>query len=289
MSEARHLPLLPAAVPASTRGAPFNVSVKAKAPKAKMCSTLAYPSATIVDAWDGRRATFHEKQKDVLKRIIGSFQPTTISLPPEKRRDLAAEVLFEPRSPEDTEMHKAARRYSAGQGIFADGSATKWLNQVTNFNVEVGATKNPIILKITFDPSIYLEVLTARLRGAGARASVTKSTVNLNMELTHMTSRTSWLSSTRPHLTRSVVYGGSGCTWCNGAGEENLIIPTRVRPQKGAVTAPAAAFAPGSRGGRVPEGVVHPCTDTGIPSCVGAGERPFIRGAKCIRYGLPIR
>ena len=57
-------------------------------------------------------------------------------------------------------MHKAARWYSAAEWAkyFRDGSGTKWLNQVTNFNVEVGAIQNPIMAENYFDPSIYLEV-----------------------------------------------------------------------------------------------------------------------------------
>jgi NitT/TauT family transport system substrate-binding protein len=41
---------------------------------------------------------------------------------------------------------------------FRDGSATKWFNHATNFNVEVGAIQNPIMAESYFDPSIYLEV-----------------------------------------------------------------------------------------------------------------------------------
>jgi NitT/TauT family transport system substrate-binding protein len=58
------------------------------------------------------------------------------------------------------EMHRAASWYSTADWAkhFRDGSATKWLNQVTDFNVEVGAIQNPIMADRYFDPSIYLEV-----------------------------------------------------------------------------------------------------------------------------------
>jgi NitT/TauT family transport system substrate-binding protein len=151
------------AVPAVSLWVPFNVSVKAKAPKAKMLlDASAYPNATIVDGWAARN-DFYEKQRDVLKRIVRAWVPANDYLIAKPQEALAVlhQKHYSNLSAEDiAEMHKAARWYSAAEWAkyFRDGSAAKWLNQVTNFNVEVGAIQNPIMADKYFDPSIYLEV-----------------------------------------------------------------------------------------------------------------------------------
>ena len=59
------------------------------------------------------------------------------------------------------EMHNAARWYSTAEwaGFYRDGSVAKWLNAVTNFNVEVGAMQNPLPAEKYFDPSLFLDVV----------------------------------------------------------------------------------------------------------------------------------
>src|SRR5581483_4495304 len=151
------------AVPAVSLWVPFNVSVKAKAPKAKMLlDASSYPKATIVDGWAARN-DFYEKQKDVLKRIISAWIPANDYLvsKPEEALTILHQKFYANLSKEDmAEMHKAARWYSSADWAkhFRDGSATKWLNQVTDFNVEVGAIQDPIMADKYFDPGIYLEV-----------------------------------------------------------------------------------------------------------------------------------
>src|SRR5262250_2821751 len=63
------------AVPAVALWVPFNVSVKAKAPKAKMLTDAgAFPAATIVDGWAARNA-YYEKNRDVLVKLIRGWIP----------------------------------------------------------------------------------------------------------------------------------------------------------------------------------------------------------------------
>jgi NitT/TauT family transport system substrate-binding protein len=151
------------AVPAVSLWVPFNVTVKTKAPKAKMLlDASAYPSATIVDGWAARN-DLYEKQKDVLKRIIGAWIPANDYLiaKPEEALTILEQKYYANLSREDiAEMHKAAKWYRAAEWAkyFRDGSAGKWLDQVTNFNVEVGAIQNPIMADKYFDPSLFLEV-----------------------------------------------------------------------------------------------------------------------------------
>ena len=55
------------------------------------------------------------------------------------------------------EMFRATRFYSTADWIkhYENGDAAKWLNQVTNFNVEVGAIENPMMADKYFDPSVF--------------------------------------------------------------------------------------------------------------------------------------
>ena len=151
------------AVPAISLWVPFNVSIKAKAPTARMLFDASrYPPATIVDGWAALN-DFHEKNKDVLKRIIRAWIPANDYLvdKPQEALKVLHEKYYKNLSWEDMqEMHKAARWYRSNEWTkyYQDGSAAKWLNQVTTFNLEVGAIQNPMMADKYFDPSAYLEV-----------------------------------------------------------------------------------------------------------------------------------
>ena len=44
---------------------------------------------------------------------------------------------------------------------FADGTVTKWLQQVTDFFVKAGNIASPVPASTYFDPQIYLQVVKA--------------------------------------------------------------------------------------------------------------------------------
>lgn len=151
------------AVPAVALWVPFNVAVKQKAPKAKMLTDAgAFPSATIVDGWAARN-DFHEKNKDTLRKLIRAWVPANEYLisKPEEALTLLHKKYYQHLSMDDMwEMYKAAKWFKTVEWrkYYQDGSAVKWLNQVTNFNVEVGAIQNPVMADKYFDPSLFLEV-----------------------------------------------------------------------------------------------------------------------------------
>jgi NitT/TauT family transport system substrate-binding protein len=155
------------AVPAVVLWVPFNVPIKAKAPTAKMLvDASSFPSATIVDGWAARN-DFHETQKDVLKRLIRAWMPANDFLleKPDEALKILHDKYYQNLSTEDIgEMHRAAKWYRAAEWAkyYRDGSAAKWLNQVTTFNVEVGAIQNPVMADKYFDPSLYLDVAKER-------------------------------------------------------------------------------------------------------------------------------
>lgn len=154
------------AVPAVSIWVPFNVQIKAKAPKAKLLvSADKYPAGTIVDGWAARN-DFYDKQKDVLKRLIRGWVPANdfiVNKPEEALKMLHQKNYSDLAWSDMEEMHRATTWHSAANWakLYRDGSVAKWLNSVTMFNVEVGAFKDPIMADKYFDPSPYLEAVTS--------------------------------------------------------------------------------------------------------------------------------
>jgi NitT/TauT family transport system substrate-binding protein len=150
------------AVPAVATWVPFDVQIKARRHDAKLLfDGSKFPDAAIVDGWAARN-DFHEKNKDVLLRfirawipanefIVGKRKETIEYLHTKKYADLSREDV--------EEMYDAAKFYPTAEWAkyYADGTAAKWLDQVTNFNVAVGAIQNPVMADKYFDPSLFLE------------------------------------------------------------------------------------------------------------------------------------
>ena len=154
------------AVPAVALWVPFNGPIRAKSPTAKMLvDGSAFPSATIVDGWAARN-DFHEKKKDILKRFIRAWVPANdlINNDPKQALQILGTKFYSKLSGSEVEeMYNVTRWYPTREWaqFYRDGSAAKWLNQVTNFNVEVGAIQNPIMAEQYFDPSLFLDVVNA--------------------------------------------------------------------------------------------------------------------------------
>lgn len=154
------------AVPAVATWVPFNVQIKAKAPKARLLvDASAYPAGTIVDGWAARN-DFYEKQKDVLKKIIRAWVPANdflVNKPQEALKILHQKNYSELAWGDIEEMHRATTWHGAAAWarLYRDGSVVKWLNSVTMFNVEVGAFKDPIMADKYMDPKLYLEAVAS--------------------------------------------------------------------------------------------------------------------------------
>ncbi|HEY7244002.1 MAG TPA: ABC transporter substrate-binding protein [Xanthobacteraceae bacterium] len=150
------------AVPAVSLWVPFNGPVKAKSPEAKMLvDASAYPSATIVDGWAARN-DFYRDRKDVLKRFIRAWAPANDMInnnPNEALRILQTKYYPKISTAEVEEMYRVTRWYPTKEWMqyYRDGSVAKWLNQVTSFNVEIGAIQNPIMAEEYFDPTLFLD------------------------------------------------------------------------------------------------------------------------------------
>ena len=149
------------AVPAVALWVPFNVAVKQKLPTAKMLySAGQFPGAAIVDGWAARN-DLHEKDKDLLRSIVRAWIPANemIMNDPQGTLALLHKNYYQNLSREDMdEMFNATRFYRTADWIkhYESGDVAKWLNNVTNFNVEVGAIENPMMADKYFDPSIFV-------------------------------------------------------------------------------------------------------------------------------------
>lgn len=154
------------AVPAVATWVPFNVQIKAKAPKARMLvDASAYPAGTIVDGWAARN-DFYENRKDVLKKIIRAWVPANdfiVNKPQEALKMLHERDYTDLARGDVDEMFRATTWHSAAAWakLYRDGSVVKWLNTVTMFNVEVGAFKDPIMADKYLDSSLYLDAVAS--------------------------------------------------------------------------------------------------------------------------------
>jgi NitT/TauT family transport system substrate-binding protein len=153
------------AVPAVALWVPFNIAVKQKVPGARMLvdASAYYPEAAIIGGWAARN-DFYDTRKDVLRRIIRGWVPANDFLV--GKADEAVPILQRTRYqnvPLDDlwEQYRAQKVFTAAEWVklYRDGTVVKWLNQVTSFNVEVGAFKDPVPAERYFDASLYLDLV----------------------------------------------------------------------------------------------------------------------------------
>jgi NitT/TauT family transport system substrate-binding protein len=117
------------------------------------------------DGWAARN-DFYENKKAVLKRFIRAWIPANDLInndPKQALQILQSKYYPKISSSEVEEMYRVTRWYPTKEWAqyYRDGSVAKWLNQVTNFNVEVRAIQNPIMAEQYFDPGLYLDVVNA--------------------------------------------------------------------------------------------------------------------------------
>jgi NitT/TauT family transport system substrate-binding protein len=154
------------AVPAVALWVPFNLEVEKQVPGAKMLidASAFYPSAAIVDGW-ATRADFLSSQEDVLLRLIKAWIPANDMLVhnPAKALPIIHNHYSDATMSQLQSMYKAQKMFDAKTWVkyYRDGTVTKWLDHVTDVYVKLGAMQNPVSAKEYFDPSLYLQVLSA--------------------------------------------------------------------------------------------------------------------------------
>ena len=166
---------------------PFNITVRARVPGARKLvdASAYYPQAAIMSGW-ATTADYHAKSREVLTRLIKAWAEGNAYLtgktdealdvlqkkyyPQVPLADLkeqyAAETLQKTQYkdvalPDFKEAMKFSKYYTSAEWRtrYADGTVTKWLQQVTDFFVATGNIPNPVPASQYFDPSIYMDAI----------------------------------------------------------------------------------------------------------------------------------
>ena len=155
------------AVPAVALWVPFNITVRDKVPAARMLvdASKYYPQAAIVSGWAASN-DFYTKNRPVLANVIRAWSAGNDMLV--GKSDQALEILQknyyqQVPLPDLKEQFGAQKVFSTAEWrkLYADGTITKWLQQVTDFFVKFGNIQNPVPASQYFDPKIYLETIKA--------------------------------------------------------------------------------------------------------------------------------
>lgn len=155
------------AVPAVALWVPFNIAVREKSPGAKMLvdASAYYPKAAIVDGWV-TRADFHDRNRDLLNSIIRGWASANdyfIANTDAALESLQKNHYKQVPLPDLKEQYHAQKMFTSTQwrAMYADGTVTKWLQQVSDFFVRFAKIQNPVPASQYFDPKPYLETIKA--------------------------------------------------------------------------------------------------------------------------------
>ena len=153
------------AVPAVALWVPFNIAVREKVPGARMLADASayYPKAAIVGGW-AVREDYYGKNRPVCANIIRGWAEANDYFI--ANADAALESLQKnhyqqvPLS-DLKEQYKAQKMFTSVEWkkLYADGTVTNWLQQVTDFFVRFGGIQNPVPASQYFDTKLYLETL----------------------------------------------------------------------------------------------------------------------------------
>ena len=155
------------AVPAVALWVPFNIVVREKVPGAKMLvdASKYYPQAAIVGGW-ATRDDYYAANQDVIPRIIRGWVDANDYII--KNPDAALEALQKNNYQQVPitdlkEQYKAQKMFTSAEWrkMYADGTVTKWLQQVTDFFVRFGNIQNAVPAAKYFDTKPYLDTVKA--------------------------------------------------------------------------------------------------------------------------------
>ena len=155
------------AVPAVALWVPFNVAVRDKVPTAKKLvdASAYYPQAAIVSGWAASNE-FHAKNKDQLARVVRAWAEGNAMLvgKPDEALAILQKDHYQQVPLKDLKEQFGAQKVFTNaewRKLYADGTVTKWLQQVTDFFVRFGGIQNPVPASQYFDPSVYLDTIKA--------------------------------------------------------------------------------------------------------------------------------
>jgi len=153
------------AVPVISTWVPFDVQIREKVLGAKLISSAKefYPGAAIMGGWVAANK-YHETKKDVLRKIIRAWAKANDSLmanTPDALKLIHAKAYSNiPFS--DIEAAWPAEKCETSKDwvkLYQDGTAAKWIGQVTQVFVEIGSIGKWVDPKEFFDTSLYLSAV----------------------------------------------------------------------------------------------------------------------------------
>ena len=153
------------AVPAVALWVPFNIPVRDKVPGAKMLADASayYPKAAIVGGW-AARDDYYGKNRAVLRERrprLGRGERLHHRQLRRRARRAAEEPYQQVPLADLKEQFKAQKMFTSKdwKKLYADGTVTNWLQQVTDFFVRFGGIQNPVPASQYFDAKLYLDTL----------------------------------------------------------------------------------------------------------------------------------
>ena len=153
------------AVPAVALWVPFDVTVKQKVANARKIvdASAFFPEAAIMGGWAARNE-FYDANKPALASLIAGW--TEVNDAMLGNFDAAAETLQKTQYKEVPladfkDSMKFSKYYTSAEWkkLYADGTATKWLQQVTDFFAVAGNIASPIPASKYFDPQLFLQTV----------------------------------------------------------------------------------------------------------------------------------
>jgi NitT/TauT family transport system substrate-binding protein len=147
---------------------PFDITVREKAKGAKKLvdASAYYPQAAIVGGWAARN-DYYDKNRETCQRIIrGWSEANDYLIGPKSDEAVAAlqKTQYAQVPLNDfRDQFKASRYFSSAEWskLYADGTVTKWLQQVTDFFVKFGNIQNATPASQYFDSKLYLDTIKA--------------------------------------------------------------------------------------------------------------------------------
>jgi len=153
------------AVPAVALWVPFDVTVKQKVANARKIvdASAFFPEAAIMGGWAARN-DFYDASKPALAQLVAGWAEVNDAML--ANFDGAAETLQKTQYKDVPladfrDSMKFSKYYTSAEWrkLYADGTATKWLQQVTDFFAVAGNIASPVPAAKYFDPQLYLQTV----------------------------------------------------------------------------------------------------------------------------------
>jgi NitT/TauT family transport system substrate-binding protein len=150
------------AVPAVALWVPFNITVREKVPGAKKLVDAGafYPKAAIVGGWAARN-DYYEQNREICGRVVKGWidaNDAIIANPEAALASLQKNNYSQVPIGDLQEQYAAQKMFSSAEWkkLYADGTVTTWLQQVTDFFAAVANIQNPVPASTYFDPKLFL-------------------------------------------------------------------------------------------------------------------------------------